>query len=200
MEKRSDRILVEKVLGGSGQAFEELVRKYEGRVFALALHYLGNREEAEDRTQEAFLLVYRSLPNLDDADKFGAWLRGLVTRVCLNWLKKQKRRSVSLTEMEHGVRGRPLMVSRDTLAGDTAAIGSEVKEAVRRAIRELPRRDQLPVLLRYVGELSYHEIADFTDMPVSTVRGILYRANKILRQELRDIRGGGSDNWLHANK
>ena len=76
----------------------------------------------------------------------------------------------------------------------------EIRDAVNDAITSLPEKYQLPVILRYLQELSYEEIGYFMELPKSTVRGILYRANKILREELRDVWARGEIEWPHVNE
>ena len=95
-----------------------------------------------------------------------------------------------------------LMLETRREADKIELIASEnfVSEAVLEAVASLPEKYQLPVTLRYLQELSYEEIGDFMDLPKSTIRGILYMANKLLREELRDIWTRGEAEWRHVSE
>jgi RNA polymerase sigma-70 factor (ECF subfamily) len=198
-----DRSLVEMTLAGDRDAFGQLVERYQGPVYGLVYHYIGKYGDAEDLAQEAFIEAYRSLRHLKEPDKFCAWLRGIACRICMNWLRREEKRlQKTVAREEEGVSQEisyeAIMSARVSVDRDLAR--HEVREAVSDAIESLPDKYRLPVILRYLQELSYNEIGDFMDLPKSTVRGILYRANKILREELRDVWARGELEWPHVNE
>ena len=86
----SDRQLVDMALNGDRAAFGKLVLKYQKAIYATAYHLVGRFDVAEDLAQESFLEAYRCLSGLRDPAKFGAWLRGIARRVCMNWLSRRK--------------------------------------------------------------------------------------------------------------
>ena len=185
---KEDRYLVEQTLSGSQDAFAALVQKYHGAVYGFAVHLVGRYGEAEDCAQEAFLQAYKSLRRLRDPDMFVSWLRGITYRTCMNWLRNERKRA-------DGWAGDSARTSLDDVADivqTPPSFGSdpmrrETSRAVMRAIRRLPDQYQLPVVLRYLQELSYDEIARFMGVSVGAVRGALYRANQLLRNELRSL-------------
>jgi len=199
----SDGSLVEMTLAGDRNAFGQLVERYQGLVYGLVYHYIGKYGDAEDVTQEAFIEAYRNLRHLKDRDKFCGWLRGITSRLCMNWLRKEEKRLQKAVpkkdaDVSPEISYEAIMSASVSVEADLAR--HEIREAVSDAIASLPDRYRLPVILRYLQELSYEEIGDFMELPKSTVRGILYRANKILREELRDVLARGEIEWPHVNE
>lgn len=199
MQTLDDEKLVRLCLSGDKEAFGHLVRKYQGAIYAFAYHLVGDFTEAEDRAQESFIEAYKSLGSLQDAKKFGAWLRGITSRVCMNWLRSRKgevaREQGEFIKSEEaeasGLMGR-------VPAPDELQMDRELREAVRRGIDSLPEQHRLVISLRYLEELSYKEIALFLELPTSTVRGMLYRASRELRKTLKDIGEERGRGWPRA--
>ncbi len=192
-----DTQLVLRCLDGDTDAYGELVRRYQGSVYATAYYYAGRYGAAEDITQEAFLNAYKTLPRLKDPGRFGPWLKSVACRTAANWLRRHNkrirsetplpfRRTVSIEDARQGPRGK---LER-----------SERYERVQLAIDSLPERYRLPVVLRYLQELSYAEISDFTGESVDEVRGILHRAGRQLRDLLADLDEEGEAKWRPARK
>lgn len=98
MTEVSEKKIIEKVLGGDANAFEELVLKYEKTVYNLALRMVGDRDDASDMTQEAFIKAYGSLSSFRGDSKFSVWIYRITTNVCLDFLRsKSRKQQVSLT-------------------------------------------------------------------------------------------------------
>lgn len=183
MHPTKDAELVFRCLRGDTDAFAELVHRYQSAVYATAYYYVGRYHAAEDVAQEAFWAAYRSLPHLKEPDKFGAWLKEITTRTAANWLRRNgarlrhetplpQRRTVSFENARHGPTGTSETIDRH--------------EKVQRAIDALPERYRLPVILRYLQELTYDEISRFTGESRDEIRGILHRAGRQLRELLAD--------------
>ena len=198
----SDKALVEMTLTGDREAFGQLVERYQAPVYGLVCHYIGRYGEAEDLAQEAFLEAYRNLRQLREGDKFCAWLRGIASKVCMNWLRREEKRlqktAVRREESTEEISYQTIMSGGVSV--DDELVRHEIREAVSDAIGSLPDKYRLAVILRYLQELSYEEIGNFMDLPKSTVRGILYRANKILREELHDVWARGEIEWPHVSE
>lgn len=193
-----DGELVYRCLQGDADAFGELVRRYQAAVYATAFYYVGRYGAAEDVAQEAFWSAFRSLPRLKDHDKFGAWLREVTCRTAANWLRRQGKRLASETPLPH----RRTVSIEDARQGPHGqASNRERFERVQQAIDSLPERYRLPVVLRYLQELSYEEISRFTGESRDEIRGILHRAGRQLRDLLADIdQSEGDIQWHHADK
>lgn len=191
--------LVRLCLDGDADAYGELVKKYQGPVYATAFYYVGRHGSAEDIAQDALLAAYRSLPRLKDPSKFGPWLKQITCRTAANWLRRNGerlsietplpyKRTVSIEDAREGPRGRTERQER--------------LEQVQRAIDTLPERYRLPVVLRYLQELSYAEISEYTGESKDEIRGILQRAGRQLRDILTKDSGesGESSIWHRAHK
>ena len=170
-------------LHGDTDAYGTLVERYQQAVFATAFYYAGRHGAAEDIAQDAYLAAYRSLPSLRDPERFAPWLKEITCRTAANWLRKHGPRIQSETPLPH----RRTIQIEDVRQGPEAIAERQERFAgVQRAIEALPERYRLPVVLRYMQELSYDEIAGFTGQTRDEVRGILQRAGEQLRESLRE--------------
>lgn len=196
---QGDAELVFRCLEGDTEAYGELVERYQGAVYATAYYYAGRYGAAEDISQEAFLTAYRSLPWLKDAHKFAAWLKTITCRTAGNWLRRHQKRFAQETPMPY----KRTVSIEDAREGPSGSLErSERYDRVQRAIDSLPERYRLPVILRYLQELSYEEISAFTGESRDEIRGILQRAGRQLRDLLADLEVGeeGAEAWRPARK
>jgi len=177
--------LVRSLRQGDRQAFNELVRLYQARIFNLTRSYVKDEEEAKDLTQDIFVTVFRSLHHLRDDAKFGAWLYQLALNHCRNRYSRLKRRGF-FTNLSLDDPDNPLQLSQ----GETPERKLEqrsVKEAVRAAIAAMPAAEKEILLLRDLQELSYEEISAILDIPLGTVKSKLNRARLALKDRLRNL-------------
>jgi RNA polymerase sigma-70 factor (ECF subfamily) len=172
MSDNNDSLLVAQCLAGETGAFRLLVERYQRLLFSVALRMLGDREDATDAAQSAFVKAYEKLASYDRNHKFYSWLYRILVNECLN-----VRRS------------RHVQVPLDP---DMAAPGSpleEVETAERRArvqaaVARLPREQREVIVLRHFADLSYQEIADVLELPGKTVKSRLYDARRELGRRL----------------
>lgn len=157
--------------------FEALVRDHEKIVYTLALRTLGNKQDAMDATQEAFLRAWRGLPSFRGECKFSTWLYRLTANVCTDMLRKRSRTpEVSLTEEEDAVSDIP----DRRFCPQTELEKKQFRLAVRRGLEKLPDEFRSVLLFRELGGLSYDEIARATGLEPGTVKTRIYRARKKL--------------------
>lgn len=188
--QNNDAKLVRLCLDGDTDAFGGLVDAYQGAVYATAYCYVGRHGAAEDIAQEAFLQAYRSLRRLRDPNRFGPWLREITCRTAANWLRKQAPRLRTETPIPQ----KPGVLLEDMRQGPGARLERlEQYDRVRQAIDHLPDRYRPVVVLRYLQELSYQEISEFTGDSVDEVRAILQRAGRMLRDILTDSTDTGGE-------
>ncbi len=198
MHHETDKELVIRCLEGDTEAFGILVRRYQSAVYATAYYYTGRFGGAEDVVQDAFWAAYRSMPRLKEPDRFGAWLKEVTTRNAANWLRRNGPRMRSETPLPHRIK----ISIEDVRQGPKKQLESKERyEQVQLAIDALPERYRLPVILRYMQELSYEEISQFTGESVDEVRGVLHRASRQLRTMLADLdESEGDAQWHRADK
>jgi RNA polymerase sigma-70 factor (ECF subfamily) len=178
MSDESDAELVLRTRSGDIQAFGELVRRYQTSVFNVCYRMAGERREAEDLAQEAFLRAFRRLSSYDESRPFGPWMRRLAANLSLNALQRKAPSEVPLVEEQESDPGHGLgMPEPMTLQNERAA-------AVRRAIQGLPPHFRAVVELRHYQGMSYAEIAESLSLPMSDVKSHLYRARRQLAQAL----------------
>jgi RNA polymerase sigma-70 factor (ECF subfamily) len=193
-----DAELVFRCLDGDTDAYATLVHRYQAAVHATAHYYVGRYGATEDVAQEAFWAAYKSLSRLKDSEKFGVWLKEVTTRTAANWLRRNAPRLKSETPLPHR---RTISMEDARLGPDGEADRRERYERVQKAVDALPERYRLPVVLRYMQELSYDEISRFTGESRDEVRGILHRAGRQLRELLVDrAQPKGDASWHRAHK
>lgn len=183
MSAANDGELALRARSGDDRAFAELVRRYHGEVYGLALRALKNPEDAEDVTQEAFLRAFRALDRYDPERRFGAWMYAITARLCIDALRRRRGRFVSLSVPEAGS-------SDEERAWELPDPGAGPQEVVQRSdlagrleryVEQLPADYRLAILLRHAHDLSYEEIALALDAPVGTIKARIHRARAQLR-------------------
>jgi len=177
----TDEIIVERALTGDAEAFGELVRRWERRIFALTYGMLGREEDARDATQETFLSAFRNLRNFRGEAKVSSWLHRIAVNQCISRQRRSKVRSESaLDEEQESSFATPLSYSPAHVAE-----GRQETAAVRCAINSLPVELRQVVVMKEFEELTFREIADALDLPLSTVKSRLYTALKQLQMRLQ---------------
>jgi RNA polymerase sigma-70 factor (ECF subfamily) len=177
----TDEIIVERALTGDAEAFGEIVRRWERRIFALTYGMLGREEEARDATQETFLAAFRNLRGFRGEAKVSSWLHRIAVNQCISRQRRSKTRNESaLDDQQENSFATPV-----TYSPARVAEGRQETLAVRRAINSLPIELRQVVVMKEFEELTFREIADALDLPLSTVKSRLYTAMKQLQLRLQ---------------
>ena len=176
---------IEKAKQGDPQAFEELVLKYQDKIYTLAVRMVRDREEAADLAQEAFIRAWQNLGSFQGNSSFGTWLHRLATNVCLDHLRKQARRqeiatSVSLDDENSGWT-EPVDVTQDP---QRRLEQSQLRQAVEQGLEQLPEHHRRALVMREIAGLSYQEIAGELGVDLGTVKSRIARARMNLRKIL----------------
>ena len=185
---RSDEELVEACQAGESSAFDLLVTRWEDKIRGASYRLLGSEEEARDAAQEAFLKAYRALPGFKREARFSSWLYQIAVNLCRDRLRRRKGRTlVSLEALEEVG---PVIASRGPGTQDLVE-QIDLRRAVRRAIAALPEEQREVVILKEYQGLTFLEIAQALELPISTVKTRLYRGLGQLRLRLENegVRG-----------
>ncbi len=178
---RSDEELIEACRAGESSAFEMLVARWEDKIRGASWRVLGSEEEAREVTHEAFVKAYGALAGFKSEARFSSWLYQIALNLCRDRLRRRRTRAtVSLDELEE--KG-PVLVARGPGAQEQL-IRDALAGAVRRAIERLPAEQREVVILKEYQGLTFLEIAQALDVPVSTVKTRLYRGLGQLRLRL----------------
>ena len=183
----TDQELAARARAGDQDAFEQLVLDNQNKVYSLAVRLVGDREEAADLAQEAFLKAWQSLSSFQGESSFSTWLYRLTTNLCIDHLRRQKRRqetapAVSLDDEEAGW-AEPADWEQDPHRRLEA---SERGRALARGLEQLPEHQRRPLMLRELSGLSYQEIAQALDLDLGTVKSRIARARLALRKILQE--------------
>jgi RNA polymerase sigma factor (sigma-70 family) len=182
----TDGMLVQQTLAGEQQAFETLVRRYNGSIFNFICHCLGDYDLACDVTQHVFLQLYISLPKLRTGEPLKAWLFQVARNRCLDELRRK--RAIHFSELEASGEDdelSPLAIMPDTQPlPDEIAEHHDLQQALRQAIDALPPKFRVVVLLRYTAQMSFSEIGKTLNMPEATAKTYFQRARPLLRAQL----------------
>jgi RNA polymerase sigma-70 factor (ECF subfamily) len=180
----SDEIIVERALTGDAEAFSEIVRRWERRIFALTYGMLGREEDARDATQETFLAAFRNLRGFRGEAKVSSWLHRIAVNQCISRQRRSKVRSEAALDDEQEKHASSF-VTPVSYSPARVAEGRQETLAVRRAINSLPVELRQVVVMKEFEELTFREIADALDLPLSTVKSRLYTALKQLQMRLQ---------------
>jgi RNA polymerase sigma-70 factor (ECF subfamily) len=175
----ADRALVARCLEGDSTAFEALVERYHRVLFTVAVRMLGDRDDANDATQNTFLKVHRSLGRFDANRRFFSWIYRILVNECLN-----------LQRAHHP--HEPL--DADVAGTDNPGArleASDERRQVQAAILDLSAEQRAVIVLRHFADMSYDEISEALNVPVRTVRSRLHSARRRLIELLAGTRAHG---------
>ena len=199
MTREQEYLIVQQVLEGNTNAFEELVLEYEKKVYNVALRILGNSEDAADMTQEAFIKAFNSLSGFRGDSKFSVWLTRIVSNLCLDFLRSRSRRpTVSLSVEDDEGDDVQLDIADVSQSPELLLERSLTRESVRRGLKVLPEDYREILLLREIQGLSYDEIAEALNIEVGTVKSRIFRGRKKLCDYL--IKDGNIPDFASSGK
>ena len=188
MEKEDDVQLIRKILSGDDAAFGVLVERYRKRVHTLVWRKIGDYHYAEDIMQEAFLQAYKKLSTLKNPDQFAGWIYIIANRLCIDWMRKQKRIQKQKPTMQslEGTRLEEIEESSYThhMSEQRRTERTEYcRDLVQQLLEKLPENERTVVTLYYLDEMPTKEIGKFLGVPVNTIASRLHRARKRLQRD-----------------
>lgn len=183
MERLTDEKLVELTLEGQQEAYAILVKRYEKQIFSLAYRLGGDYTESRDLAQEVFLRVYQELRSFDTKRKFFPWFYRVAHNTCINGLKRLPKAALALDEIQDFAE----TPEQAEFSPELSFEQQETVSALKKAIIQLPEQFRIPILLKYIEGLSYKEISQQMDLPVSTIETRLYRGRQMLQKRLSKV-------------
>jgi RNA polymerase sigma-70 factor (ECF subfamily) len=187
-----DNALIERVLSGNDKAFEEIVNRYQKRIFSLCYRMCSNEQDALDLSQEVFLRVYHSLKSFKGSSSFSTWVYRIASNICIDHLRKEKKiKVVSLTPATEDDDTPSFDLPDDTYSPEESYRKKELAEAISGALTRLSPDHRRIIVLRDINQLSYDEISEILDLEPGTVKSRIFRARdqlrKILLEENRNL-------------
>ncbi len=179
----TDEELVSRSIGGDADSFNQLIRRWERPIYALAYRTLGREEDARDVCQDTFLRAYRALPGFKGQAKFSSWLYRIALNLCRDWMRRQRRAPVM--QMPEGVDPIEMAAEREPAESiETLVARRELSAVVEEAMALLPEEQRTAIILKEYHGMTFQEIADLQGCPLSTVKTRLYQGLSVLRRQL----------------
>jgi RNA polymerase sigma-70 factor (ECF subfamily) len=167
----TDLELIEHCLDGRQEYFAELIARYKNLVFSIILRMTKDSEEANDLAQDVFLKMYRNLASYSPEFKFSTWVMRITTNHVIDFRRKRKQETMELDA-----------AAADPEEGPEAAIiRKEENELIQKLIDGLPSMYKIPIIMYHQEDMSYQEIADKIDEPLSKVKNRIFRGRKMLK-------------------
>jgi RNA polymerase sigma-70 factor, ECF subfamily len=179
-KEMTDEELIVSVQKGEDQAFEHIVQRFQGKIFAYIMRLTNHRDHAHEIAQDVFLKTYKHIHRFDTERKFSSWIYRIAHNESVNWLKKKTRAKVESLDahVENGFQAASAQNIENEL------IIKQDKQTVHQAIDKLPEKYKEVMELRYLQDKSYDEIGEKLDKPINTVGTLINRAKKKLAIEL----------------
>ena len=173
---------VEAARRGDRNAFSHLVEAFQGPVYNLTYRMLGDGDEAEDAAQETFLRAYRNLDRYDPGHKFSTWLLSIASHYCIDRLRRRRLTWLSLEDESLP----PEALMSHEPGPERRAVETEREAEIQALLGSLSAEYRTVVVMHYWYDLSYEEIAKATGSTVSAVKSRLFRARRVLADELQE--------------
>jgi len=180
--------LVRRAQLGDLRAYDELVQRYQERIYATVYHMTSNHEDANDLAQDSFIKAYQALKSFKGGSSFYTWLYRIAVNKTINFLKQRKNRThMSLNDLDFNTENNPdlvALISENTPRRDAGL--KELQEKLNAALLKLSEPHRLVVVLHDVQGQSHEEIAEIMDCNIGTVRSRLFYARQQLQSLLTD--------------
>ena len=179
----TDEQIVKLAVGENPDAFGEIVKRWERKIFALCFGMLSREDEAKDAAQDTFIAAYKNLARFRGEAKVSSWLHRIAVNQCLTRKRREKTRSESFFDESESAEEK-VFTAPSRLSPSRLAEQDERMKAVRQAVSALPEDLRQVVVMKEFEEMTFQEISDTIELPLSTVKSRLYTALKQLRMKL----------------
>lgn len=179
---------IKQVLKGDRNAYADVVDIYKDKVYQLCYRMLGNKHEAEDMAQEAFIRAYVNIDSFNLNLKFSTWLYRIATNLCIDRIRKKKPDYFLDAEVS-GTDGLTMYstIPANSKLPEDEVESMELQEMIQREISQLPEKYRSVIVLKYIEELSLNEISEILDLPLGTVKTRIHRGREVLRRQLGKV-------------
>ena len=182
----SDEQLVELAVSKDPEAFGEIVRRWERKIFALCFGMLAREDDARDAAQETFIAAYRNLAKFRGEAKVSSWLHRIAVNQCLTTKRRAKTRSEDFLDDEKHEEERYFVAPEKASPARTIE-ANERLTLVRQAVTSLPSELRQVIVMKEFEDMTFQEISETLEVPLSTVKSRLYTALKQLRMKLERV-------------
>ncbi|OGU57776.1 MAG: hypothetical protein A2X64_05805 [Ignavibacteria bacterium GWF2_33_9] len=178
--------IVNSIVAGNKNDFQKIVKKYKRIISSVVRRTIRNPIEAEDLVQESFIKAYNAIQSYNQVYNFSSWLVRIATNHCIDYLRKKKMETISLSgknlddESDY-----ELDFPDENTLPDDELINSETIRVINKSINELPENYKNIIRLRFIDELDYTEISKVLNIPLGTVKATIFRSRKLLQAILR---------------
>jgi RNA polymerase sigma factor (sigma-70 family) len=188
-----ERILVDKILNGDLQAFQQFIEKYQRLVTHMVFRMILNESDREEICQDVFLKVYQNLSKFEFQSKLSTWISKITYNTCMNYLQKKKALLYDDLKIRENESDSAIFEhspsNLDSVKGevplpDETVISQEISEMLYVELNNLPAQYRTMITLYHLDNLSYDEIGEIMGMPMGTVKNYLFRARKLLKEKL----------------
>ncbi len=178
----SDLNIIKEYEKNNRKGLELIYDRYKKYVYNIAWHYTGNKEDALDITQEVFISVFKAMGSFKSQYSMLPWVKKITVNKCLNFLRGKKE-SVSLnTAGESGDELQDIIGSGNQT--EETVVCRDVKKSMEEAIKKLPDRERMAILLRHMKQMKYEEIASCMKVPPGTVKTLIHNGRKSIKADL----------------
>jgi len=179
---------IKEVLKGDQNAFAEIVELFQDKLYRVCYRMLGNKHEAEDIAQEAFVRAFINIHTFDTNRKFSTWLYRIGTNLCIDRIRKKKPDYFLDAEVAgaEGLNMYSQIASPDELP-EEEVLKMEMQDRVQYEISRLPDKYRAVIVLKYMEDLPLQEISDILEMPLGTVKTRIHRGREALRKQLSNM-------------
>lgn len=185
--RNEDFETVQQILAGDKSAFMIFQKKYKGIVTSLIRKMIKNDEDVQDLVQETFIKAYNALSSFQNGFSFSAWLYRIASNNCIDFLRKKRFNTVSITKFStDSQEDEDIDIEDSSYSADSGLLNTEKYAVLHEAIQKLPENYRIIIKLRHEDELDYNEIAEQLNIPLGTVKAHLFRARKILYDYLKN--------------
>ena len=179
----NERDIIEQVRAGNSRQYALLVDRHKDRAFTLAVRLTGNKQEAEELVQDAFLRAFKNLDQFRGDAKFGTWFYRILYNLCMTKVTRRKGKPEQLDVTDENALDN-LLVDEDEPTIQERLEDEELQQMIAGEIENLPEKFRSVITLFYVQEMSYEEIVSVVATPLGTVKTNLFRARSLLRERL----------------